>query len=190
MTAAKNNMKTSTTTARKPKAATPQATTTTGSKSKPPAKVETTSLRLKRVIKAPAKRIYQCFLDPDAYAKWIPPHGFTGHVHKMDPKVGGAYRMSFNTIDRSWGHTFGGKYLELKPYERIVHTDRFEGNDPMFPSDIEMTVTITLRKVAGGTEVKILHEGIPKGPSADGAPIGWGQSLDNLQRMCEQELPF
>ena len=151
-------------------------------------KLETTSLKLTRVIKAPRERIYQAFLDPDALAKWIPPHGFTGKVHKMEAKVGGAYRMSFSTINRSWTQFFGGTYLELKPFERIVHTDKFETDDPSQQS--EMKVTITLKEVKGGTEVNIFQEGIPKGPAADGAPIGWGQSLDNLQRLCEQEVPF
>jgi uncharacterized protein YndB with AHSA1/START domain len=151
-------------------------------------KPETTALRLTRVIKAPAERIYKAFLDPDALAKWIPPNGFTGHVHKMDAKVGGSYRMSFSTINRSWTQFFGGKYLELKPYEKIVHTDRFETDDPTMQS--EMTVTITFKPVKGGTEVNILQEGIPKGPAADGAPEGWKQSLDNLQRLCEAEVPF
>src|SRR5688572_23038157 len=89
-------------------------------------KTEFTTLRLQRVIKAPAERIYNAFLDPDALAKWLPPHGFTGHVHEMNAKVGGTYRMSFSTINRKWTEFFGGKYLELKPYEKIVHTDSFE----------------------------------------------------------------
>lgn len=153
-------------------------------------KLETTTLRLSRVIKAPPERIYQAFLDPDALAKWIPPHGFTGHVHQMDARVGGSYRMSFSTINRSWTQFFGGKYLELKPYEKIVHTDKFEGDVPDFPSDAEMKVTVTLKPVSGGTEVNIVQEGIPKGPAAEGAPEGWKQSLDNLQRLCEAEVPL
>jgi uncharacterized protein YndB with AHSA1/START domain len=152
------------------------------------AKPATTTLRLKRTIKAPPERIYQCFLDPDGMAKWLPPNGFTGHVHKVDARVGGSYRMSFSTINRSWTQTFGGVYKELVPGKKIVHTDRFETDDPTQQG--EMTVTILLTKVAGGTEVNITQEGIPAGPAADGAPIGWGQSLDNLTRLCEQELPF
>lgn len=151
---------------------------------------ETTTLKLRRVINAPAERIYRAFLDPDALAKWIPPHGFTGHVHHIDPRVGGTFRMSFSTINRSWTQYFGGTYLELKPYEKIVHTDKFEGDVPDFPSDAEMKVTITFKPVDGGTEVNILQEGIPKGPAAEGAPEGWAQSLDNLQRLCEAEVPF
>jgi uncharacterized protein YndB with AHSA1/START domain len=145
----------------------------------------TTTLRLVRVIKAPADRIYQCFVDPDAYAKWLPPHGFTGKVHKMEPKVGGAYRMSFSTIDRKMSHFFGGKFVELVPGKRIVHTDKFE--DPAMGTS-EMTVTIDLVPVKGGTELRIEQRGIPKGPAADGAPYGWSQSLDNLAALCEVEF--
>lgn len=161
--------------------------TTTKAQTPKPA---TTTLRLQRVLKAPPERIWHAFLDPDALAKWIPPNGFTGKVHSMDARVGGSYRMSFSTINRSWTQYFGGRYLELKPYEKIVHTDRFEGDQPDFPSDHEMIVTITLRPVKDGTELTIVQEGIPAGPAAEGAPEGWKQSLDNLQRLVEVELPF
>lgn len=164
--------------------------TTSKQDSKRTAKPATTTLRLQRVIKAPPERVYNAFLDPDALAKWIPPHGFTGHVHHIDARVGGSYRMSFSTLGRTWTQYFGGRYLELKPYERIVHTDKFEGDQPDFPADHEMVVTITLRPVPGGTELTIVQEGIPAGPAADGAPEGWKQSLDNLQRLVEAEVPF
>ncbi|HUR63279.1 MAG TPA: SRPBCC family protein [Candidatus Thermoplasmatota archaeon] len=173
------------------KTTTPASTTTTHGKttattSEGP-RPNSLTLRLSRVIKAPPERVYQCFLDPDAYAKWLPPHGFTGKVHTMEPKVGGAFRMSFSTINRNWTHAFGGTYKELVPNKRIVHTDRFE--DPAM-GEGEMTVTIELTKVEGGTRVDIVQAGIPNGPAADGAPVGWSQSLDNLAALCEQELPF
>lgn len=145
----------------------------------------TRTLRLTRVIKAPAERIYQCFLDADAYAKWLPPHGFTGKVHKMEPKVGGSYRMSFSTIDRKMTHFFGGTFVELVPYKRIVHTDKFE--DPAMGLS-QMTVTIDLVPVKGGTQLNIVQAGIPAGPASDGAPYGWSQSLDNLAALCEVQF--
>lgn len=148
----------------------------------------TLTLRLSRVIQAPPERIYQCFLDPDASAKWLPPHGFTGKVHGMEAKVGGKFRMSFSTINRSWTHFFGGTYRELVPGKRIVYTNHFETDDPSMQG--EMLVTIDLTPVAGGTRLDITQAGIPKGPAADGSPIGWSQSLDNLAALCEQELPF
>lgn len=145
----------------------------------------TTTLRLTRVIKAPAESIYRCFLDADAYAKWLPPHGFSGKVHQMEPKVGGTYRMSFSTLDRKMTHVFGGRFVELVPNRRIVHTDRFE--DPAMGTS-EMTVTIDLVPVKGGTRLEIEQRGIPPGPAADGAPFGWSQSLDNLANLCEVDF--
>ncbi|MES2154575.1 MAG: SRPBCC domain-containing protein [bacterium] len=152
-------------------------------------KGKATSLRLVRVIKAPAQRIYDCFLDADAMVKWLPPHGFTGHVDRSDPKVGGGYRMRFATINRAWGHSFTGTYQELVPGKRIRYATAFESDDPVM-ANAKMQVTIDFKPVKGGTELTILQEGIPAGPAADGAPYGWSQSLDNLANLCEAELPF
>lgn len=155
---------------------------------KTPNKPATVAVRVSRVFQAPPDRIWHCFTDPDAYAKWLPPHGFTGKVHSMEAKVGGSFRMSFSTINRGWSETFGGRYVEMTPFTRLVHTNKFESSDPTMQG--EMLTTITFKPVPGGTEVNVVQEGIPAGPAADGAPIGWGQSLDNLQRLVEQELPF
>jgi len=182
----KTNTKTTTTTAPKPLPAGKTLTVGATRAMTEEAKDGTLTLRLTRVIKAPAERIYQCFLDPDALAKWIPPHGMVGHVDRLEPKVGGRYHMSFATINRSWTQSFGGVYNELVPGKRIVHTDKFD--DPNNKG--ELLVTIDLVPVQGGTEVRIEQRGIPKGPMADGAPYGWSQSLDNLATMCEIELPF
>ena len=108
----------------------------------------TNTVRLYRVLRAPAERVYRAFLDPDALAKWLPPHGFTGKVHQSDARVGGGYRMSFTNFRSGTTHVFGGTYVELTPHERIRYTDTFE--DPHLPG--EMHVTITLRPVACGTE--------------------------------------
>ncbi|MGQ0536702.1 MAG: SRPBCC domain-containing protein [Methanobacteriota archaeon] len=147
------------------------------------------ALRITRFLKAPPERVYKAYLDPDALAKWIPPNGFTGHVYHLDARVGGTFRMSFSTINRSWTSTFGGKYLELRPFERIVHTDKFE--DPAL-SQIELKVTVTLKAVPGGTELTVVQEGLDKMPKemSSGAPEGWKQSIENLARLVEAEVPF
>src|SRR6188474_2609767 len=115
------------------------------------------TVRLHRVLRAPAERVYKAFLDPDAMAKWLPPHGFTGKVHEFDPRVGGGYRMSFTNFSTGNSHSFSARYTELTPHERIRHTDKFD--DPNLPG--EMQVTISLRKVLCGTELTIVQEGIP-----------------------------
>jgi uncharacterized protein YndB with AHSA1/START domain len=143
------------------------------------------TVRLHRVLKAPPERIYRAFLDADAMAKWLPPNGFTGKVHHLDARVGGSYRMSFTNFTSGNGHSFGGKYLELVPNERIVHTDVFD--DPNLPG--EMRTTISLKKVSVGTDVSIVQEGIPDMIPAEACYLGWQESLVLLGKLVEAEIP-
>jgi uncharacterized protein YndB with AHSA1/START domain len=145
----------------------------------------TNTIRLHRVLRAPAARVYRAFLDPDAMAKWLPPHGFVGKVHEMDARVGGGYRMSFTNFTSGTSHSFGGRYVELKPDERIRYTDRFD--DPNLPGD--MQVTITLRTVSCGTELDVVQEGVPAVIPVDGCYVGWQQSLSLLADLVEAEIP-
>jgi uncharacterized protein YndB with AHSA1/START domain len=112
----------------------------------------TNTIRLHRVLRAPAERIYRAFLDAEAMAKWLPPNGFTGNVHQMDAKVGGSYRMSFTNFNTDKSHSFGGTYLELVPHERIRYSDKFD--DPNLPG--EMLTTITLREVFCGAALNVV----------------------------------
>jgi len=145
----------------------------------------TNTIRLHRVLRAPAERVYRAFLDPSATAKWLPPHGFTGTVHEMNARVGGGYRMSFTNFSTGHSHSFGGTYTELVPNERIRYTDRFD--DPGLPG--EMQVTINLRAVPSGTELDIVQEGVPAVIPADGCYVGWQQSLSLLADLVEAEIP-
>lgn len=145
----------------------------------------TGTVKLHRVLTAPAERIYRAFLDADAMAKWLPPHGFTGKVHELDTKVGGAYRMSFTNFSTGSTHSFGGKYLELVPNERIKHTDGFD--DPNLPG--EMITTISLKQVFCGTEVNITQEGIPEVIPTEACYLGWQESLTLLAQLVQAEIP-
>jgi len=144
----------------------------------------TGTVRLNRIFNAPRERVFNAFLDADAMAKWLPPNGYTAHVYKLEPKVGGNYRMSFSSLDKKDTHFFGGKFLEIKPNERLRYTDKFESDDPEMQGEI--TVTVTFKDVPGGTEVRIVQEGLPKVIPIDGAMQGWSQSLENLARLVEQ----
>jgi len=143
------------------------------------------TVRLHRVIRAPAARVYRAFLDPDALAKWMPPNGFTGKVHHIDAKVGGTYKMSFTNFSTGQTHAFGGKYLELVPNERIRNTDMFE--DPNLPG--EMLTTVSMRDVSCGTELEIAQEGIPEVIPLEGCYLGWQESLTLLAQLVEAEIP-
>jgi uncharacterized protein YndB with AHSA1/START domain len=143
------------------------------------------TVKLHRVLRAPPQRIYRAFLDPDAMAKWLPPHGFTGKVHHIKPEVGGTYRMSFTNLTTGNSHSFGGEYLELVPNERIRHTDKFE--DPNLAG--QMTTTISLKKVSVGTEITVVQEGIPGAIPTEGCYLGWQESLTLLAQLVEAEIP-
>ncbi len=145
----------------------------------------TNTVKLHRVLRAPAERIYRAFIDPDAMVKWLPPHGFTGKVHSMDAKVGGGYRMSFTNFGTGKSHAFGGTYVELTPGERIRYTDKFE--DPNMPG--EMQVTISFRKVLCGTELEIVQEGIPAMIPVEFCYAGWQESLSLLALLVDPEIP-
>lgn len=145
----------------------------------------TGTVRLLRVMAAPPERIYKAILDPAANCKWLSPYGFTCTVHELDAKVGGTYRMSFTNFSTGSTQAFGGKYVELIPGERIVATDVFD--NPNLPG--EMTTTYTFKKVSVGTEVHILQEGIPAAIPADGCYLGWQESLDQLAKLVETEIP-
>ena len=143
------------------------------------------TVKFHRVLKAPPERVYKAFLDADAMAKWLPPHGFTCKVHHMDPKVGGTYKMSFTNFSTGKSHSFGGTYLELTPHERISYSDKFD--DPNLPG--EMQTTITLKKVFCGTEMTIQQSGIPDVIPAEACYLGWQESLVLLAKLVEPEIP-
>jgi len=146
---------------------------------------ETGTVRFHRVLTAPPERIYRAFLDADAMCKWLPPHGFTGHMHSMDARVGGGYRMTFTNFSSGNSHSFGGTFVELVPNERIRHTDKFD--DPNLPG--EMQTTIVLRKVSVGTEVEIVQEGIPAVIPTEACYLGWQESLTLLAQLVQAEIP-
>jgi len=145
----------------------------------------TNTVTLQRVLRATPERVYRAFLDPDAMVKWLPPHGFTGKVQHLDATVGGTYRMSFTNFSTGNSHSFGGKYLELVPNERIRHTDAFD--DPNLSG--EMETTISLRPVFCGVELNIVQQGIPEVIPSEACYLGWQESLTLLAQLVEAEIP-
>ena len=145
----------------------------------------TNTIRLHRVLRAAPEKIYRAFLDPDAMAKWLPPNGFTCKVNQLDARVGGSHRMSFTNFTTGHSHSFGGTYLELVPNERIRYTDKFD--DPNLPGELQ--VTVALKKLAVGTELSIVQEGVPDVIPAEACYMGWQESLILLAKLVEAEIP-
>ncbi|HET7597677.1 MAG TPA: SRPBCC family protein [Burkholderiales bacterium] len=143
------------------------------------------TIRLHRVVRGTPQRVYKAFLDPDAMAKWLPPYGFTGRVHHLEAKVGGTHKMSFTNFTTGKSHSFGGRYLELEPHQRIRYTDKFD--DPNLPG--EMQVTVTLKRVSCGTEVTVVQDGVPDVIPAEACYLGWQESLAQLAKLVDPEIP-
>jgi uncharacterized protein YndB with AHSA1/START domain len=143
------------------------------------------TIKLHRVLKTTPEKIYRAFLDADALSKWLPPYGFTCKVYQLEAKVGGSYKMSFANFSSGHGQSFGGKYLELVPNERICHTDAFD--DPNLPG--EMKTTITLKPVSCGTELNIVQEGVPAMIPPEACYLGWQESLAQLAQLVEPDIP-
>ena len=143
------------------------------------------SVSLHRVLKANPEKVYRAFTESKAIASWLPPYGFLCTVHEMNVKVGGSFRMSFHNFSTGNGHSFGGNYLEIKPYEVLKYTDKFD--DPNLPG--EMITSVWLQKVSAGTEMKILQEGIPSVIPVEMCYLGWQESLEKLAKLVEPEIP-
>ena len=143
------------------------------------------TIKLHRVLRSKPERVYRAFIDADAMAKWLPPNGFTGKVHSIDARVGGIYKMSFTNFSAGATHSFGGKFLELVPGERLRYTDAFD--DPNLPG--QMTTTVVLKKVSVGTEINVTQEGVPDAIQAEACYLGWQESLTLLAQLVEPEIP-
>jgi uncharacterized protein YndB with AHSA1/START domain len=142
------------------------------------------TVRLHRVLTTKPEKVYRAFIEADALAKWLPPNGFTCTVHQLDAKVGGTFKMSFRNFTTGGSHSFGGRYLELVPGERLRYTDTFD--DPNLPGEIQ--VTVTLEQVSCGTDVNIVQEGIPDVIPMEMCYLGWQDSLRNLASLVEPEI--
>ena len=142
------------------------------------------TVRLHRVLATGPEKVYRAFIEADALAKWLPPNGFTCTVHHLDAKIGGSFRMSFRNFTTGRSHSFGGRYLELVPGERLRYTDKFD--DSNLPG--EMQVTVTIKSVSVGIELAIEQEGIPDAIPAEACYLGWQESLRNLARLVEPEI--
>ena len=145
----------------------------------------TNTVKFHRVLRTKPERVYRAFLEAEALAKWLPPYGFTCKVDHVDAKVGGTFRMAFRNFGTGNGHSFGGRYLELVPGERIRYTDKFD--DPNLPG--EMHVTVTLKAVSCGTELNVVQEGIPEVIPPEMCYLGWQESLAQLATLVEPEIP-
>jgi uncharacterized protein YndB with AHSA1/START domain len=143
------------------------------------------TVQIHRVLRAPPAKVYRAFLEPGALARWLPPYGFICTVLHQEPKVGGTFRMAFTNFGSGHSHAFGGEYLELVPGEKLRYTDVFD--DPNLPGT--MVVTVLLKPVLCGTELRVTQEGIPASIPVEMCYLGWQESLAQLAHLVEPDIP-
>jgi uncharacterized protein YndB with AHSA1/START domain len=146
--------------------------------------MQTSTVRLHRVLRTTPERLLRAFTDPDAMVKWLPPHGFTAKVYQMDAVVGGRWRMSFTNFSTGHSHSFGGEYLEIVPGERLRYTSEFD--DANLPG--QMQTTVTVQQVSCGTELNVVQEGIPAVIPVEACYLGWQESLSLLAHLVEADV--
>jgi uncharacterized protein YndB with AHSA1/START domain len=143
------------------------------------------SVSLHKVLKASPEKVYRAFTEAIALSAWLPPYGFLCAVHQMEVRVGGSYKMSFTNFTTGHSHSFGGKYLEIDPNNFLKYTDKFD--DPNLPG--EMITSVWLKKVIGGTDLKVTQEGIPSAIPVEMCYLGWQDSIEKLTKLVEPEIP-
>ena len=143
-------------------------------------------------MSAPRSIVYRALLDAGAIAKWRVPAGMSSRVHEFDAREGGSFRISLTygaltETGKSAPHTdtYHGRFVKLVPDEQVIEVFEFETADPELRG--QMTMTTTLTETAGGTDVLVVHEGIPdKVPVADNE-TGTRMALANLAKLVEAD---
>jgi uncharacterized protein YndB with AHSA1/START domain len=149
-----------------------------------------TQTRAVRLIRAPRESVYRALVDGNAVGAWRVPDGMTAVVHTFDARIGGRFRVSLTyespdgrgkTTDAT--DTYHGRFVELVPNERVVEEFEFEISDPAFGGPMRMTTTLI--DADGGTDVEVLHDGLPPGVSAQDNEIGTQMALGKLAVLVE-----
>jgi uncharacterized protein YndB with AHSA1/START domain len=150
------------------------------------------STRVSQHVAAPRPAVYRALLDPDAIATWRVPAGMSSHVHEFDAREGGSFRVSLSydapdATGKSAPHTdtYHGHFRKLVPDEQVVEVFEFETADPALRGT--MTMTTTLTDVDGGTDILVVHEGIPDAVPAADNETGTRMALANLARLVESQ---
>jgi uncharacterized protein YndB with AHSA1/START domain len=135
------------------------------------------SVTLKRRLHAPAEKVYAAWTEPAQIAHWFgPSETVAGSVHaEMDVRVGGRFRVSFDTVDGEH-HEVGGVYREVAPNEKLVFSWAWHTTP-----ERESLVTVLIRKEGEGAMLTLTHEQFFDEAARDGHKRGWTGTLDKLE---------
>ncbi|MFD5338737.1 SRPBCC domain-containing protein [Streptomyces hawaiiensis] len=144
-------------------------------------------------VDAPRAAVYRALVSAEAIARWRVPDGMSGEVHEFDAREGGGFRVSLtyeapDASGKSAAHTdtYHGHFARLVPDEQVVEVLEFEAADPALRGAMTLTTTLTDAE-GGGTDVLMVHEGIPDAVSAGDNETGTRMALANLARLVEAD---
>jgi uncharacterized protein YndB with AHSA1/START domain len=144
-------------------------------------------------VDAPRAAVYRALVSAEAIAHWRVPDGMSGEVHEFDAREGGRFRVSltYEAPDASGKSaartdTYHGHFARLVPDEQVVEVLEFEAVDPALRGAMTLTTTLTDAQ-GGGTDVLMVHEGIPDAVPAADNETGTRMALANLARFVEAD---
>ncbi|MFM0340035.1 SRPBCC family protein [Paraburkholderia fungorum] len=140
---------------------------------------EKPSLTIVRRIKAPPARVYAAWTRPELMARWWGPDAGPVLSVEADPRVGGRFRVVFQTLDGET-HDCRGEYQEVEVDSKLVFTWEW-----VTMPEQRSLVTIRFRSVADGTEMIFTHAQFADEGERDAHQVGWGGALEKLVGLVE-----
>jgi uncharacterized protein YndB with AHSA1/START domain len=122
-------------------------------------------LRASIHVRAEPERVFAYFSEPEAIVRWM------GDYAVLDATPGGEFAVDIN------GVPVRGRYVEVDPPRRLLISWGHAGSERLPPG--ASTVEVLLTPVAAGTDVEIVHRGLPE-PDAEGHARGWRHFLGRL----------
>jgi uncharacterized protein YndB with AHSA1/START domain len=139
-------------------------------------------LEVRRVFDATPEALFDAWFTREHWQAWIGPEGCQCDVPLLEPQVGGRYRITMNLSD--------GRVIPVEGVFQTVnrpHSVAFTWNWALSKGDT--LVRLSFRVVPGGTELTLIHQGLPTPEDREGHGKGWNSTLNKLARFVKGETP-
>ena len=138
------------------------------------------SLTIVRRLKAPPQKVYAAWTRPELMARWWGPDAGPVLSAEADPRVGGRFRVVFQTLDGET-HDCRGEYQEVEPDRKLVFTWEW-----VTLPERRSLVSITFRPIDDGTEMNFTHSQFFDEAARDGHDAGWKGAFEKLDALIAE----
>ena len=144
------------------------------------------SFTLVRRIAARPSIVFEAMTTPEGIAAWWGPDDLPVLRAESDPRVGGAYRVRFRTLD-GLEHEASGEYMEVLPPRRLVMSWQFTvGGEPDEKGRTSRIEVDLVPMAEGGTELRFTHSGLANEVSTKSHESGWAGAFEKLVPFAER----